>query len=619
MSLPGSTHQSSLPSSPLPALSWETINEQKDFYDVQDLVDPSPGLTSEKLKDRKEDDVVIFDYSLDPRYLRGGPLVEEGCPSSTSSSADDDLFFQVSKNRLLESDQFDQIIRSINNPLLELSRGSRLVIIDFPQCYDAYDCGLLNPIGEKLSLQKDGEAAFMDAHLLRVQALPGCERFRTGISLRVPFKKPPELSRSDLPEDISTLFISVPYLGKYTSRIQLGPESESVRLLDFGRLGADVPYRGVGASEEEGDDIGEILVHQARYMIFDNNAMATFRSKEDSANDQVPLHRFQERIGAFRAVIHMIANRMDLELWTLRKLQASLCKLEDGIDQMVSGVETYQDSQRVERIPSGKLPPSQLQIGTSRTEGKWKEDCEQLGQNNIRGGKQRRVRYLLTSLNKLLEASFAAISVAERQIVVLQDIHNLFLTSCRAKARDYDKRYRSKQNPFHKTSAPIPILSGNTEQIFPATLDAIDGVVHERKLFILKIRGLVENMDITRKMVFGFLGPDPGYAVIPANDHTRDIAVKDSQMNFSVALLAAVFVPFIACTLYFGMNVRGFDGYSYSTLDFWLNAGPIMSVAVLLTLIVGFWRHPLLIGFKDKLARKLSRSPRRKSFDAEKQ
>jgi len=55
--------------------------------------------------------------------------------------------------------------------------------------------------------------------------------------------------------------------------------------------------------------------------------MATFRSKEDTAKDQVPLHRFQERIGAMRAMIHMIANRMDSELWALGKLQASLCEL----------------------------------------------------------------------------------------------------------------------------------------------------------------------------------------------------------------------------------------------------------------------------------------------------
>ena len=55
--------------------------------------------------------------------------------------------------------------------------------------------------------------------------------------------------------------------------------------------------------------------------------MATFRSKEDRAGDQVPLHRFQERIGAFRTMIHMIANRTESELLALVKLQASLGKL----------------------------------------------------------------------------------------------------------------------------------------------------------------------------------------------------------------------------------------------------------------------------------------------------
>ncbi|KAG0633175.1 hypothetical protein HOY80DRAFT_1141619 [Tuber brumale] len=498
--LPDFTPQSQQPSPPLPPLSWEALNEQKDFYDVQELVDPSPGLTNEKLKGRKEDDVVIFDYSLDPRYLRRGLTAEEGGPSSRSSSADDDLFLQVSKNRLMEPDQFDRIINSTREPLLTLPGGSRL------------DCGLLNPIGEKLGLQKEGETAFMDAHLQRVQALPGRKRFRTGISLRVPFNKPPESSRSGLPEDICTLFISVPYLGKYTGRIQLGPQSESVRLLDFKQLGAKVPYRRVEASEEEGDDIEKILVHQARYMIFDNNTMATFRSKEDSAKDQVPLHRFQERVGAFRAVIHMIANCIDLELWTLGKLQASLFKLEE----------------------------------------------------DVRKGEQSRLQDLFTSLDRLSEALFSAIGVAERQIVVLQDIHNLFSAGCRAKVSESDQRYRSRQNPFHKTSAPIPILSENPEQIFPATLDTIDEVV------------------------FGLLGNVPEYGSSGVDHAAMMIASQGLQINAVVAMVAAFFVPFSACTSYYGMNIREFEEHSYSKSDFWMIAGPITSGPLLLTVAVDF-------------------------------
>ena len=50
----------------------------------------------------------------------------------------------------------------------------------------------------------------------------------------------------------------------------MGPESESVELLDFKHLGADVPNRISLVNVEDKDDIGEILVHQARYMIFDN-------------------------------------------------------------------------------------------------------------------------------------------------------------------------------------------------------------------------------------------------------------------------------------------------------------------------------------------------------------
>jgi len=55
--------------------------------------------------------------------------------------------------------------------------------------------------------------------------------------------------------------------------------------------------------------------------------MATFRSKEDGAKNQVPLGNHQERVGAFGAMIHMIANRMDGESWIFSKFQAYLCKL----------------------------------------------------------------------------------------------------------------------------------------------------------------------------------------------------------------------------------------------------------------------------------------------------
>ena len=63
---------------------------------------------------------------------------------------------------------------------------------------------------------------------------------------------------------------------------------------------------------------------------------------------------------------------------------------------------------------------------------------------------QRRVQDLLSSLNRLSATLFAAIGVAEQQIAILQDLHCLFLASCRTKIQDYEKRCSLRQNPFYK-------------------------------------------------------------------------------------------------------------------------------------------------------------------------
>jgi len=99
---------------------WQTIGGQQNFYDERDCLYPS-NLRSEKLGNRGENDVVIFDYSLDPDYLKradGNPPGEEEATSSGHSSADNDIFFQVSKNGFLESEKFDRIINPAREPRL---------------------------------------------------------------------------------------------------------------------------------------------------------------------------------------------------------------------------------------------------------------------------------------------------------------------------------------------------------------------------------------------------------------------------------------------------------------------------------------------------------------------
>ena len=115
--------------------------------------------------------------------------------------------------------------------------------------------------------------------------------------------------------------------------------------------------------------------------------------------------------------------------------------------------------------------------------------------------KQKRVQDLLISLNRLSAGLVAAIGVVERQIAVLQDLQSLFMASCRTKIQNYEKGCPLRQNSFYKNIAPIPILSENSDQIWPNTLDTIDEMVRERKCFITKIGALVENMKTKRKIV----------------------------------------------------------------------------------------------------------------------
>jgi len=141
------------------------------------------------------------------------------------------------------------------------------------------------------------EAAFMQAYSQRVRELPGHGRFRTGISLRAPFKRLSESPGDSSSEDRFILFLSFPYFGRYSKGVGPSLESESVTLLNFKRLKVHASDRSTPVSEGDGGDrgkapskggddkgktqaekeradIGEILVHQARYMIFDNRKLS---------------------------------------------------------------------------------------------------------------------------------------------------------------------------------------------------------------------------------------------------------------------------------------------------------------------------------------------------------
>ncbi|PUU82955.1 hypothetical protein B9Z19DRAFT_1119907 [Tuber borchii] len=242
--------------------------------------------------------------------------------------------------------------------------------------------------------------------------------------------------------------------------------------------------------------------------------MATFRSKEDTTKDHVPLRRFQGRIGTFRAMIGMIANRMGSEVWILGKLQASFYNLEEDIDQMISDAKTYQDNQKQRGIPADRL--RQLSLGMI-----FSKDHERSRREIVLKIKQRSARNI-ASINRLSAGQSAAIKVAERQIALLQNLHTLFLTSYLTKTKDREKRYPLQKTSFWK--GPIPILSEYPEQVWLNILDAIDEVVRERKSFIREIKELVEMLDVKRKILFGFLGSAP-------NERIEDTLAQQAQQR----------------------------------------------------------------------------------------
>ena len=171
---------------------------------------------------------------------------------------------------------------------------------------------------------------------------------------------------------------------------------------------------------------------------------------------------------------------------------------------MISDAETHEDNQGIKRIPDDYPPSLSRSLEMTFIEGErsqWNEDYERALQNNTLKRKQRRVRQLLASLSSLSAALFAAISVVERQIAVLRDLHSIFSMSYRTKTKDYERGCLLWQNLFHNNAAPTPILSESSGEIWPSTLDIIDEAVRERKSFIMKIKVLVENTEIRRKIV----------------------------------------------------------------------------------------------------------------------
>ena len=108
-------------------------------------------------------------------------------------------------------------------------------------------------MAEKLGLQKESKTTFMSAYLQRVRALPGHGRFRTGVSLRAPFEEPSVPPKLGSSEGGFTLFVSFPYFGESSEKVELGSQRESIKPLEFKPLRVRVRGRRAAVDKEESD------------------------------------------------------------------------------------------------------------------------------------------------------------------------------------------------------------------------------------------------------------------------------------------------------------------------------------------------------------------------------
>ncbi|CUS12898.1 unnamed protein product [Tuber aestivum] len=156
-------------------------------------------------------------------------------------------------------------------------------------------------------------------------------------------------------------------------------------------------------------------------------------------------------------------------------------------------------------------------------------------------------------------------------------------------------------------------------------MDTINQVVRERKSFIKRAEKLIENMEIRRKILFGFFKSDHAEAATGAmkliertiRESQATLAEQDKAL-LGFTFITIVFLPLNFFTSYFGMNnITESEMIPLSLRDFWLIAGPISTAVILLSLLLITWTRPSVAEFRTLFTKELSQSPKGKTDDIE--
>ncbi|KAL0640311.1 hypothetical protein Q9L58_000591 [Maublancomyces gigas] len=344
----------------------------------------------------------------------------------------------------------------------ELGRALFLRVIDFPELRYCWTEGFLKAIRAQMkpethnsppdqqALEREQEQFLIETLRKLIPQAPdpaGPDIFKSGISFsaltgresadKAASRKPPGSGSAD--NAFLALMVYMPYFDISTIPDR---KTESLTLPEYRLLERGEPVIQYPPS---GDRNKDLLVHQAWFMMLNNEIIAMFRSAEDKHSDPVmtkrrpqPLFPDQHRTGAFHALVQMISN-----IFTSSRKRSLNFFLE--------------------KIAKGEFDTQHRIYNNDNT--------------------------VVQTLDSLVIDLITLKSIVKSQVEILEDLQDIYENTTRTPAQG---------NCHNKNVVKIPVLQKAVEEI-PFAVVTIEAVVRERKKYQEKLDVLLERAERSKK------------------------------------------------------------------------------------------------------------------------
>ncbi|KAF8247252.1 hypothetical protein K440DRAFT_661546 [Wilcoxina mikolae CBS 423.85] len=216
----------------------------------------------------------------------------------------------------------------------------------------------------------------------------------------------------------STLFVSLPYLGDVPYNSE---NPESVRLSDFDGVTVNGTDGAISAPVE-----GELVVHQARFIVYNNTTIATFKSKESTKRIHKSVFPGDTQ-GAFHLLARMVRDVVTSDQTIIASFRKQL--------------KSSHSIARLQALTSGIIHPA-----------------------DVEGGSPGDRTQLLQGISEDLERLVLITSVIKRQVEVVDDLIMNFHNSCIVEPDDLRVRMPVISNHKEQILAALPVLRWASER-----------------------------------------------------------------------------------------------------------------------------------------------------------